>query len=59
MNTKYINDIVLANVKMKLKAGRCSKSIRYHYDLDKLKEPEIEPRVPDSDWWIVRRPQSD
>ena len=35
-------DLVLANFKIKLKAWCCSKSIRIRFDLDKLKEPEIE-----------------
>ena len=52
-------DLVLANFKMKLKV-RCSpKSIRIRFDLDKLKEPEIESGVPDSDWWKVCSSQSD
>ena len=35
-------DLVLANVKMKLEAGCCSKSIRIRFDLDKLEEQENE-----------------
>ncbi len=40
-------DLVLANFKMKLKAGCCSESIRIRFDLDEFKEPETESRVPD------------
>ena len=52
-------DILLANFKMELKAGCCSKRIGIRFDLDKLREPEIESGVPDSDWWKVCSPQSD
>ncbi len=52
-------DLVLANFKMKLKVECCPKSIRIRFHLDKLKEPEIESGVPDSDWWKVCSPQSD
>ena len=43
-------DLVLANFKMKLKVRCCPKNIRIRFDQDKLKEPEIESGVPDSDW---------
>ena len=52
-------DLVLANFKMKLKVECCPKSIRIRFHLDKLKEPEIESGIPDSDWWKVCSPQSD
>ena len=52
-------DIVLANFKMKLKVECCPNSIRIRFQLDKLKEPEIESGVPDSDWWKVHNPQSE
>ena len=52
-------DLVLANFKMKLEAGCCSKSIRIRFDLDKLKEQDIESGVPDSDWRKVRSPDFD
>ena len=44
-------DLVLANFRMKLEVRCCPKSIRICFDLDTLKEPEIEPGVPDSDCW--------
>ena len=52
-------DLVLANFKMKLKVECCPRSIRIRFHLDKLKEPEIESGIPDSDWWKVCSPQSD
>ena len=36
---------------MKLEVRCCPKSIRIRFDLDTLKEPEIESGVPDSDCW--------
>ena len=43
------HDLVLVNFKMKMKVRRCPKSFRICFDLDKLKQPEIESGVQDSD----------